>query len=75
MDCGGAICEGEGLIMAITAGYDVGGAHLKIALAENGRVLAAVQIPCPLWQGLDRLDAALRQAAPLTARAHGTPRP
>jgi probable H4MPT-linked C1 transfer pathway protein len=56
--------------MAITAGYDVGGAHLKVALAEGGRVLAAVQIPCPLWQGLDRLDTALRQAAPITARAH-----
>ena len=27
--------------MAITAGYDVGGAHLKIALTEGGRVLAA----------------------------------
>lgn len=56
--------------MAITAGYDVGGAHLKVALAEGGRVLAAIQIACPLWQGLDRLDAAFRQAGPLTARAH-----
>jgi (4-(4-[2-(gamma-L-glutamylamino)ethyl]phenoxymethyl)furan-2-yl)methanamine synthase len=55
--------------MAITAGYDVGGAHLKVALTEGGRVVAAVQIPCPLWLGLDRLDAAFRQAGPLTARA------
>jgi probable H4MPT-linked C1 transfer pathway protein len=55
--------------MAITAGYDVGGAHLKIALTEGGRILAAVQIPCPLWLGLDRLDAAFRQAGPLTSRA------
>jgi hypothetical protein len=29
--------------MAITAGYDVGGAHLKVALAENGRTIAAAQ--------------------------------
>lgn len=55
--------------MAITAGYDVGGAHLKVALTEAGRVLAAVQIPCPLWLGLERLDVAFRQASPLTARA------
>lgn len=55
--------------MAITAGYDVGGAHLKVALAENGRAIAAAQFACPLWQGLDRLDAAFAQAAALTARA------
>jgi len=56
--------------MAITAGYDVGGAHLKIALAEDGRTIAAAQLPCPLRQGLGRLDAALAQAAPLVARAY-----
>ncbi len=55
--------------MAITAGYDVGGAHLKVALAENGRAIAAAQFACPLWQGLDRLDAAFAQAAVLTERA------
>lgn len=55
--------------MAITAGYDLGGAHLKVALAEGGRIIAAIQIACPLWLGLERLDAAFRQAGPLTARA------
>jgi probable H4MPT-linked C1 transfer pathway protein len=55
--------------MAITAGYDVGGAHLKVALAENGRAIAVLQIPCPLWRGLDRLDAAFAAARPLIARA------
>ncbi|KAB2940499.1 MAG: hypothetical protein K8F92_14560 [Hyphomicrobium sp.] len=55
--------------MAITAGYDVGGAHLKVALAEGGRVIAVRQIACPLWQGLDKLDMAFAAAAPLTARA------
>jgi (4-(4-[2-(gamma-L-glutamylamino)ethyl]phenoxymethyl)furan-2-yl)methanamine synthase len=55
--------------MAITAGYDVGGAHLKVALTEGGRILAAVQIACPLWLGIDRLDNAFRQAGPLTSRA------
>jgi len=57
--------------MAVTAGYDVGGAHLKVALAEGRRVTEVVQIACPLWEGLERLDAALRQAAPLVkAAAH-----
>ena len=55
--------------MAVTAGYDVGGAHLKVALSEAGRVVAVEQVACPLWQGLDRLDAALAQVAPLAARA------
>ena len=55
--------------MAVTAGYDIGGAHLKVALAESGRILAVAQIACPLWQGLDRLDAAFAMARPLIARA------
>ncbi len=55
--------------MAVTAGYDVGGAHLKVALAEDGRATAVRQIACPLWQGLDRLDAAFAEAGPLIARA------
>jgi len=55
--------------MAVTAGYDVGGANLKVALAKGGRILAVQQIPCPLWRGIDRLDAAFAAAAPLVTRA------
>lgn len=51
--------------MSITLGYDIGGAHLKVARVENGRVTAVRQIACPLWQGLDRLDEALAAAEPL----------
>jgi len=43
-------------------GFDVGGAHLKAARIEGDRVLAAVEIACPLWQGIDRLDAAFAEA-------------
>ncbi len=50
-----------------TAGYDVGGAHLKVALVDNGRVVAARQIKCELWHGLAHLDAALEEAADLIA--------
>ncbi len=55
--------------MTITAGLDVGGAHLKVALARNGTPVEAVQIVCPLWQGMDKLDAALAEARPLLMRA------
>jgi len=55
--------------MAVTAGYDVGGAHLKVALSENGHPIAARQFPCPLWQGLDKLDAAFAEAHSFIALA------
>jgi probable H4MPT-linked C1 transfer pathway protein len=44
-------------------GWDVGGAHLKAAAVDaQGRVTAALQLPCPLWRGLDHLERALDQA-------------
>lgn len=55
--------------MELTAGLDVGGAHLKVALVEAGQVLAVEQHVCPLWQGFDKLDAALAAAAPVISRA------
>ena len=44
-------------------GWDVGGAHLKAALWQDGEVRQAVQLACPLWQGMDRLREALGEAA------------
>jgi probable H4MPT-linked C1 transfer pathway protein len=39
---------------------DIGGAHLKAALFDAaGTLLDLVQEPCALWQGLDRLEAAM----------------
>ena len=55
--------------MTLTAGYDVGGAHLKVALVESGRVVAVRQIACPLWLGLDQLGTALDEAKAITAGA------
>ncbi len=41
-------------------GWDIGGAHLKAArVFADGRIDAAVQLPCPLWQGLDRLTTSV----------------
>lgn len=43
-----------------TIGWDVGGAHLKGALVDGaGRLLQVVQLPCPLWQGMEQLHTAL----------------
>lgn len=55
--------------MRVTIGYDVGGAHLKVARLEDGRAVAVRQIACPLWQGLDKLDRALAEARALTEGA------
>jgi probable H4MPT-linked C1 transfer pathway protein len=44
-------------------GWDFGGAHLKaVKLDAGGMVERAVQLACPLWQGLDQLESALDQA-------------
>src|SRR3954468_13654218 len=44
-------------------GWDIGGAHLKVAAADgNGKVVRVLCLPCPLWQGLDRLDSAIAHA-------------
>lgn len=56
--------------MVVTAGLDVGGAHLKVALVEDGRVKGVDQFLCPLWAGLANLESALAEANPLLRRAH-----
>lgn len=41
---------------AVILGWDIGGAHLKVAvLALDGHLLAVEQRPCALWRGLDQL--------------------
>lgn len=42
-------------------GWDIGGAHLKAARAENGRILDAVQVASPLRFGLERLAQAFAE--------------
>jgi probable H4MPT-linked C1 transfer pathway protein len=44
-------------------GWDIGGAHLKVAAADDkGKIVRVLCLPCPLWQGLDRLDNAIANA-------------
>jgi (4-(4-[2-(gamma-L-glutamylamino)ethyl]phenoxymethyl)furan-2-yl)methanamine synthase len=53
----------------ITAGYDIGGAHLKVALLDKGAPIAVQQITCPLWRGVDELTNALDTAFAITRGA------
>ena len=45
--------------MQTVIGWDIGGAHVKAARIEGGRVAAVRQLPCPLWQGTEKLAPVL----------------
>lgn len=48
--------------MTTVIGWDLGGANLKLALIEHGRVSQATQIPCPIRQEVSKFDDALEEA-------------
>jgi (4-(4-[2-(gamma-L-glutamylamino)ethyl]phenoxymethyl)furan-2-yl)methanamine synthase len=48
--------------MPFQLGWDIGGAHVKGCLLQGGALRDIAQWPCPLWQGMEHLDAALGQA-------------
>ena len=60
--------------MTATIGWDIGGAHLKAARAENGRIVAAAERATPLWQGLDSLHAAFAELTRRLGPADGARR-
>lgn len=44
-------------------GWDIGGAHLKaVLLSSEGEIVRILQLPCPLWKGLNYLEAAINDA-------------
>lgn len=55
--------------MAVIAGLDIGGAHVKAARVDNGRLTAVTQVPCAMWQGFDLLGAGLSSVSEVTADA------
>ena len=62
---------------ALVAGWDIGGAHLKVAVAarpSGGKpcLVEVVQVPCALWQGMDKLAEAIATVRPTLrgARRH-----
>jgi (4-(4-[2-(gamma-L-glutamylamino)ethyl]phenoxymethyl)furan-2-yl)methanamine synthase len=48
--------------MTSVVGWDIGGAHLKAARAENDRIVEAVQVASPLRLGIEAIDRAFAQA-------------
>jgi probable H4MPT-linked C1 transfer pathway protein len=59
----------RGRDMASVVGWDIGGAHLKAARAEGGRIVDAVQVASPLRLGLEALGQAFAQVKPKMGRA------
>jgi probable H4MPT-linked C1 transfer pathway protein len=48
--------------MRTVIGWDVGGAHLKAARAEDGRIVDAIHVASPLRLGLERLAQSFAEA-------------
>ena len=43
-------------------GWDIGGANVKAAsLSANGELLQVLQLPCPLWRGLEHLQKTIER--------------
>lgn len=47
--------------MTCIVGWDLGGANIKLARLEDGRVTGVVQILCPLLQGRTKFDSAIAE--------------
>ncbi len=56
-------------MMETVIGWDVGGAHLKAARAENGVINRALQIASPLWLGIESLERAFAEAEAILGHA------
>lgn len=46
-------------------GWDIGGAHLKMARAEHGQITLATTLKASMWLGLDQVREALNRLRPL----------
>ena len=53
--------------MTMIIGWDLGGANVKFASLENGRVAHVAQIPCPIVPERTKFDSAVDAALPLTS--------
>ncbi len=53
--------EGKPLL----TGWDLGGAHLKMARCKDGEIVSATILKTPLWLGVDQLREALHDLRPL----------
>jgi probable H4MPT-linked C1 transfer pathway protein len=46
--------------MTYFIGWDIGGAHVKVAVIFQHKIIVVQQELCPLWQGLDKLENAVQ---------------
>ena len=46
-------------------GWDIGGAHVKVALASGQTVFQVEQLSCPLWKGIDELSKCIESVSDL----------
>ena len=47
-------------MLDVIIGWDIGGAHLKVAMMDSsGKILAVIQQSCLLWKGLNELGVAI----------------
>lgn len=46
--------------MTYFIGWDIGGAHIKVCAVYKHQIVEIFQEPCPLWQGLDKLEHAVK---------------
>ena len=53
--------------MTRVIGWDLGGANIKLASIEDGRIASVAQIPCPIIPERRKFDAAVEAALPLIA--------
>lgn len=45
------------------SGWDIGGAHLKVSRCDqHGQLISSIELPCPLWQGINGLADSLHEA-------------
>lgn len=52
-------------------GWDIGGAHLKVARCDRqGNLISVLQIPCPLWQGIEFLEQAIQSVQQQLSNQH-----
>jgi len=45
---------------SMISGWDIGGAHVKVARCnQNGQLMQVIQVACPLWLGIEQLEQAI----------------
>lgn len=53
------------------SGWDIGGAHIKVArCSQQGDLLQVIQVPCPLWQGIEELELAINSVFNILDNQH-----